>query len=162
ADGRIGMVLHDVKAESGKTVRVRLVDDMRKAPKFVDLQPLANQGLKDSFPGPSEGNDLAGLKTGGGRFPTMWGTGATLDPWFHIGPRVIQLANNKLKGRRPEKVEGIDVGTKVAKLHVLHAAVGEVTDGKVIASYVVRYADKSTVSIPVVYGKDVRDWWYDD
>jgi hypothetical protein len=161
ADGRFDMVVHAVKAESGKTVRVRLVDD-RKAPKFVDLVPQANQGLKDSFPGPSDGNDLAALKTGERRFPTLWGSGSGIDPWFNIGPQVIQLANKKLKGRWPQKVEGLKVSAKFDKLHVLHATAYSVADDTVIARYIVHYEDKSAETIDVVYGKDVRSWWYHD
>jgi hypothetical protein len=35
-----------------------------------------------------------------------------------------------------------------------------VADGTKIAEYQVRYADGSSVAIPVVYGEDVRDWWF--
>src|SRR5207244_128896 len=30
-----------------------------------------------------------------------------------------------------------------------------------IASYIVHYADGQTREIPVLYGKDVADWWFD-
>jgi hypothetical protein len=35
-----------------------------------------------------------------------------------------------------------------------------VDDGTVIAKYVVHYADQSEQTIEVVFGRDVRDWWY--
>jgi hypothetical protein len=34
-------------------------------------------------------------------------------------------------------------------------------DGTEVASLVVRYADGSAERVPIVYGEDVRDWWYD-
>jgi hypothetical protein len=35
-----------------------------------------------------------------------------------------------------------------------------VPDDTQIAEYKVHYEDGSTETIPVVYGKDVRDWWF--
>src|SRR5205823_10340549 len=76
--------------------------------------------------------------------------------------------------KRPDKVEGIKVGGKVcAKIHILHATeygngdgTGDesnpsfIKDGTRIAEYRINYEDGKSESIPVVYGEDVRDWWY--
>jgi len=35
-----------------------------------------------------------------------------------------------------------------------------VPDDTLIGEYKVRYDDKAVETIPVVYGKDVRDWWF--
>ncbi len=158
---------HDRRGETftvkaGKTVQVRVVDEYKKAPTFVDLQPKANQHLKDSFPGRFEDNDLAALKQGKQGFPIHWGGGTPVDPMFNIGPGLILLANKQLKGKLPEMVEGIKVGTKFNRLRVLHATVGSVADGTVIAKYVVRYEDKTTETVEVVYGTHLRDWWHKD
>jgi len=74
--------------------------------------------------------------------------------------------------QKPNKVEGIKVGGKVcAKIHILHATgyghaeedeQGYIKDGTKIAEYHIRYEDGKTETIPVVYGEDVRDWWYTD
>src|SRR5262249_24051127 len=77
---------------------------------------------------------------------------------FNIGEKLILLANNPLKGDLPEKVEGIKVDAKFAKLHVLHATCWWTDENTVVARYVVRYADKSEENIDVVFGMDVRDW----
>jgi beta-galactosidase len=70
----------------------------------------------------------------------------------------------------PQAVEGIPVGFCLDKLHLLHAtefgAFGDeshpffVKDGTHIGDYKIHYADGSTATIPIVYGEDVRDWWY--
>ena len=71
----------------------------------------------------------------------------------------------------PAKVEGIAVGRTAQKLHFLHAngygggpnkegSDWFVKDGTTIGEYTVRYEDKSTVSIPIVYGDHTRDWFY--
>ena len=35
-----------------------------------------------------------------------------------------------------------------------------VEDDTEIGEYKIHYADKSMATVPIVYGKDVRDWWF--
>jgi hypothetical protein len=63
---------------------------------------------------------------------------------------------------KPEKVEGIQVDKKCAKLHFLHATEWAAEDGTVIGEYAVTWEDDTSVTIPMRYGKDILDWWYDD
>jgi hypothetical protein len=134
---------------------------------FVDLKPHANQKLTDSFGSGGDGNDLSELRKGE---RTLAGVN------FKIGESVIQLDSRLLQQRRPTKVEGIRVGKTCAKLHILHSTefgngstVGQpgkegdplfVADGTTIAEYKVNYDDGTSEKIPVVYGQDVRDWWF--
>jgi hypothetical protein len=124
-----------------------------KAATWIDLQPKANQKLKESFSGAVAGNNLAELKPGS---QTLEGLK------FDVGEGLIRLANKSLKDVLPEKVEGIPVGARFATLHILHATAYSAADDTVIARYVVHYEDKSTETIEVVYGQDVRDWWCND
>lgn len=125
----------------------------------IDLQPLANQVLKEDFSEVTNGNNLAGLPGG---------DQVLLGVPFRIGPRMIALGSPS-KPERPTRVEGIDVNMQCAKLHLLQATeFGEgdpgsdhyVPEGTKIGYYVVHYEDKSQETIPVVYGEDVRDWWF--
>ena len=44
-------------------------------------------------------------------------------------------------------------------MQILHAT-GYIRDDEAqIAEYVIHYEDRTTETIPVVYGKDVLDWW---
>jgi hypothetical protein len=113
---------------------------------FLDLQAKANERLT----GPQPGNDLADLPQGKQTFEGIK---------FDIGEKMIHLGCTQVK-EKPQKVEGVKVGQKVGKLHILHATHYAVADDTVIAHYVVNYADKSSEKIEVAYGKDVRDWWY--
>jgi hypothetical protein len=119
---------------------------------YVDLQPRANQKQNETLIS-VPGNTLAGLKQGK---QTLAGLR------FDVGPRLIQLANEELRGKLPGKVEGIQIGAKFARLHVLHGTAYFADDGAVIARYVVHDADNSKETVEVVYGKDVRDWWRHD
>ncbi len=94
-------------------------------------------------------NNLKALKAGKQKLG-----GVTYD----IGEGVLQLGSSEVK-EKPEKIEGIKVGRTVAKLHFLQGAGYSAEDGKVVGKYVVKYADKTTADIEIVYGKHVVDWW---
>src|SRR5262249_17043672 len=83
-----------------------------KSVTYVDLQPKANQKLKEPFHGSTDANDLAELKEGKQSLGGLK---------FNIGKALIQLANENLKDQLPEKIEGIKVDAKFAKMHILQA-----------------------------------------
>ncbi len=118
---------------------------------YVDLQPYATQKLTDNFGAGLEGNHLGSLPKGEQTFEEV--------P-FKIAEGMLQLGSMQLKEPKPDKVEGIKVGRAFAKLYLLHATAYEVVDDAQIAEYRVRYEDGTTATIPVVYGQDVRDWWF--
>jgi hypothetical protein len=76
---------------------------------------------------------------------------------------LIQLAGTqslKIAGvALPEAVKGIKVGRKGAKIHFLHACGFSAPTGKQIGQYVVHYANGETWTAPILYGKNVLDWW---
>lgn len=73
----------------------------------------------------------------------------------------------RLFGTRPpphgtiyrDRVEGISLGRKIDKLHLLHGTGWSGTDGMPVAQMVWHYADGTQRSFPIVYGRHVRDWW---
>jgi hypothetical protein len=130
--------------------------------RHVDLQSKANQKLAEDSEG-LEGNNLKELLPGARILGGVH---------FTIGDGLIQLGSTVIKNM-PDKVEGITVGSSFAKLHILHATCYGggpnqegtayfVKDDTVIGEYRVNFEDKSSEIIPIVYGKDVRDWFYVD
>ena len=77
---------------------------------------------------------------------------------YDVGEGVLQLGSSDVAGK-PAKIEGIKVGRTAAKLHFLQGAGYSAEEGKVVGKYVVRYADKTTADVEIVYGKHVVDWW---
>ena len=77
---------------------------------------------------------------------------------------LVQLGGKASGGERfPTTVTGIKVNQKCQKLHFLHAAAfGKPSDeGKQIGTFVLHFAaNQMRMEIPIVYGKDVRDWHY--
>jgi hypothetical protein len=120
---------------------------------YLDLQPKATQKLKDNLhAADSAGNNLTEVPTGE---QTLEGIK------FKIGEGLIQLGSEMVLDK-PEKVEGIPVNKPFAKLHILHATGFSVAEDIQIGQYTIHYEDKTKETIPIVYGKDVRDWWYFD
>jgi len=62
--------------------------------------------------------------------------------------------------RFPVRADGIRVGYRIRRLHVLHAAKGVAAESEVIGSYVLHYADGTQQELEIVYGLDLRDWWH--
>jgi RNA polymerase sigma factor (sigma-70 family) len=121
---------------------------------FVDLQPTGNQRLADNL-GTIDGNNLAAVPRGR---VALAGTP------FKIGARL-----NRVRGARspepPAAVCGIAIDARFDRLHILQStmfgnAFG-LDDGTEIGTYTVHYADKTEARIPIIYGRDVRDWWRD-
>ncbi|NOZ40815.1 MAG: hypothetical protein GXP24_11400, partial [Planctomycetes bacterium] len=127
-----------------------------------DLQPKANQRLKDDFlPGHYPGDNLSEMTQG----VNLLGGGT-----FLIGDSLIEVAG-KFLPNHPQRVEGIEIGRYAKSIRILHGArwgafggqgdgLGHwVADGTPIGYYEINYADAETVAVPIVYGVDVRDWW---
>jgi hypothetical protein len=125
---------------------------------YVDLLPKANKKLTDQL-GNITGTNLSILPTGE---QTLEGVK------FKIADGFIRLGSSWVATQtKPERVDGIQVGKAFAKLRLLHSTLaggprgGQVADDTEIAKYIVHYEGGETETIPVVYGKDVRDfWWY--
>jgi hypothetical protein len=135
---------------------LRKADEGLDRPYFISLLPKANLKLTDSLGSGREGNNLADLPKGEQLFAKK--------P-FKIENGLIHLSGELTKDK-PAKVEGIKVERRLKKLHVLHAACWGGSDdpddknaGMLIGQYRVHYADKSTATIRIEYGKDVRDWF---
>ena len=127
------------------------------APKqLLDLSQFFNARLNETWHGPNTntGNDLASLPVGVQQLGEV----------SYDLRGVIQLGSKSPTAARfPTNVTGIKVNQKCQKLHFLHAAgFGKASDeGKQVGAYVVRFtANQMRLEIPIVYGKDVRDWHY--
>jgi hypothetical protein len=114
-------------------------------PKFVyvDIQPQANGKLTDG-----ENNSLAVLSKGE---QTLAGVK------FRIDNGLIILPTNPRND--PGRAEGIKVGTTCRMLYFLHACHYTSRPDDIIGYYTVTYQDKSQETVPLVYGKDIANWW---
>ncbi|MBN1412549.1 MAG: hypothetical protein JW969_17000 [Spirochaetales bacterium] len=59
----------------------------------------------------------------------------------------------------PEAVKGIAVNRKGRRLHFLQACFWNANEGDKLGEYVIHYADGQTRSAPILYQKNVVDWW---
>jgi hypothetical protein len=131
-----------------------LADDKKAEPKwiFIDLQAKANHKLADDYRPASPGNTLKELKTG---------EQTLADVKFNIGEKYLQLGSTMLP-EGPEKIEGITVDRTFHKLHILHATGWDADEDTIIGEYVITFADDTSTTIPIRYGKDLLNWWSDE
>jgi hypothetical protein len=59
----------------------------------------------------------------------------------------------------PEAVTGIRVNRKGRRLHFLQACGWSADEGAQLGEYVIHYADGQTRSAPILYQRNVLDWW---
>ncbi len=127
---------------------------------FVDLSKKFTQNLDDKFGDDDrKGNFL--------KLTREQKLGGVL---FKVEDGAIQLGSQALKSK-PPKVEGIQIDRHCTRLFILHATgygggpnkpgmPWFVKDGTEIGEYRIRFEDRSVVKTPIIYGKDVRDWWF--
>jgi hypothetical protein len=76
---------------------------------------------------------------------------------------LVQLAANKTLEVTgvvfPEAVKGIAVNRKGRRLHFLQACFWSTDEGAKLGEYVIHYADGQTRTAPILYGKNILDWW---
>ncbi len=76
---------------------------------------------------------------------------------------LIQLAGKTAEKETgihfPKSITGIKIGAKVRKLHFLQGACWTADLDTKIGEYVLHYADGKTAIVPIVYGRNVVDWW---
>jgi len=160
--GELTRVLDDLlagkkaSAESSPPPRPSVAIPPRPAdatPEMVDLTDYYHAALKETWHPGGEGNDLTDLPAGvqelqGVRFDVRG---------------VVQLNGGgmiDMNGKPyPRRVQGIKIGRTCARFHFLHSAGWSVDDGTVVGRYIIRYADGSSQTMPIIYGEDLRDWW---
>ena len=143
-------------AAVGATAAV--AEDKRFIP--IDIQPQGNGILTESWGSGRVGSTLANLPKGEQEFDKTK---------FHVGEKLIQLGSTRdVFSKKPDKVEGIKVDQKLDKLHILHAVQNGgydpwfVYDNTLVGEYRVNFEDHSAIIIPIVYGVDVRDWFFSE
>ena len=148
--GRDAEALSDLSMARGIPPR-----DPQTPAELIDLSAFYNAGLKEHWNDRTDNdNDLSELPSG----LQMFG-GVKFDV-----RGIVQLAGlgiNKIEPGYPESVNGIAVDRQCSCLHFLQATGWWMKGGTQVGSYIVHYSDGQHCEIPIVYGKDVRDWQAD-
>ena len=114
---------------------------------FVDLDPRGTEYLVE---GPEDRHDLSRLRAA----CSGWATS-----FFRVGDRMIRVGRGEAPCPFPRAVKEIPIRARGRVLRFLHATTGGQAHGALVGSYVVRYADGSTRTIPLAYGRDIDDWF---
>jgi hypothetical protein len=71
---------------------------------------------------------------------------------------LIALFGKHVPFAYPDRVEGIPIGQRARRLHLLHGCGWSPPRGTLVGRYVLRYADGETRELPIVFGDDVHNW----
>ena len=116
----------------------------------LDLQSQATWKLSERHtPTTSADNNLATLPRGERDFAGVK---------FNVGASALRLGSKRLPAE-PQRIRNVPVDSSAAKLYFLHATGFGADENAAIGEYVIHYADGAELSIPILYGRDVRDWW---
>jgi RNA polymerase sigma factor (sigma-70 family) len=121
--------------------------DLKARLTFVNLDSRGNEFVVDG-PG-GGGNDLARLPRG---------VHLRNDTFFRVGEKIIHLPGQHAPGP-PDAVNAIPVGARANKVHIMHAVQFGDPAGTEVGAYVVHYVDGTSERIPIVYGRDVANWF---
>jgi hypothetical protein len=127
----------------------------------IDLTPYANRGLKDDKAAGIIGwsnqgeNDMRSLPTGRQSFAGV--------PFAIAAPKsAVVLYSISATGNKelPKEVKGIKVNARADSLFFLHGSAYFTGTGTCFV-YRVHYSDGSSLDVPMIYGRQVYDWWDD-
>jgi hypothetical protein len=122
------------------------------SPDLVDLGPYFNASLDDNW-FDHAGHNFQEVPKG---VQVLDGTPFELRGLIQLaGTQSLKIAGVAL----PEAVNGIKVGRRGARIHFLHACGFSSPTGKEIGKYVIHYANGEVRTVPILYGKNVLDWW---
>ena len=112
---------------------------------FIDLGSVANVALDEATS--ESGSNLSDLEPGIEYFGEV--------P-FKIGQKYVLLSGIKVRDL-PDQVGRIHVNAYAERLHFFHGVMGGTREGETVIEYVVHYDDGRRETVPVLYGKDIRD-----
>jgi hypothetical protein len=121
---------------------------------MVDLSKYYNAALNETWhKGGMSNNTLKDLPRG---IQTFHGTSFDIRGIVQLSG---QQAERELSVQFPEEVANITVQQKGQNVHFLHGCGWQSPEGTSIGAFVIHYRNGEILSIPIVYGADVQDWW---
>ncbi|HWX22821.1 MAG TPA: WD40 repeat domain-containing serine/threonine-protein kinase [Candidatus Binatia bacterium] len=147
-----GPVSLEVESDSASQADLSAIParDTNAAPNLIDLSAHYNFGLTKTWHSGNLNNSLINLPSG---VQTLAGTA------FDLRGLIQLRGESTAESVFLEQAAGIRVDRQCRELHFLHATQRSVSEGIKIGHYVVHYADGSEVSLPIIYGQNIRDWW---
>ena len=119
---------------------------------LVDLTPYYTAALDDDWLG----------KTGANLAPLPTGVQVFADVAFDVRGLIQLSGKSALKEAKlslPQSVSGIRVNRRGRRLHFLHGAAWSAPEGAEIGEYVLHFAGGRTLRLPLIYQRNIRDWW---
>ena len=132
----------------------------------LDISQAANMGLADEVAEDRKGgwtdqglDDMRNFPTGDWVLADVWFR--ILDPSKNQGKAIVVLKGSPASKRTyfPKQVR-VPVGKKLRGLCFCHSSAWTPKKKTLVMEYVVNYADRTSVRVPVFAGTDIADWWH--
>ena len=140
-------LVSQTKHQTAATEDEPILPELRSRVTFVDLAAFGNDFIVDGPVG--GGNDLNRLPRGVHKMG---------DAYFRISEMMIHI-QSKTRPELSRAVKGIKVAALGNRIHILHATQWVVDSGTMVGAYLVHYTDGSNERIPIVYGRNLVNWW---
>ena len=122
-------------------------------PKAFDFSSFNNAPLVLPWHSGPTGNHLAELPRG---VQTLGGSAFDVRGLVQV---VLGKTSLNLQERYPSRVKGIPIGRNLNRLQILHSIQGARQPvGTRVGHYLVHFANGRREEIPILYGRDARDW----
>jgi len=136
---------------AGLSQRIPARDQMASSEQ-IDLTSHYNLALQDSLDQKGDRNNLASLPSG---LQVLGRLRFDIRGLIHLNGLEAKQAGLIY----PERVSGIGIGHKCVHLHFLHATDWGAEKGTVVGRYILHYADGQSRELPIVFGRDLADWF---
>ena len=124
----------------------------KAGPELVDLSKYYNASLDDDFHH-HPGHDFQDVPKG---IQVLGGVSFDVRGLIHLaGSKSLYMTGVVY----PEAVKGIKVGRTGQRIHFLQACGWQAEDGAKLGEYVIHYADGQTKNVPMLYQRNITDWW---
>jgi hypothetical protein len=133
----------------------------------LDLRKVCNRAFRDDQANDGKGgwtdqgeNDLRGMSTGKQTYHQV--VFEIIDQEKNDNKSCLVLHSEKHAPACIKATEEIPVNCKAKALFFLHTAAwysSRTHTGKALIKYIVTYEDGSSVSVPALGGKNIKDWW---
>ena len=119
----------------------------------VNLSKFYNLSLRQSLGQRPDRNNFASLPCG---LQTFGGITYDLRGLIHLRGQRMEAEGIHY----PNSAEGIPLNRKCRLLHFLQATSWDAGSNEEVGTYILHYADGQTAKLPIVFGKDIGNWWF--
>jgi hypothetical protein len=124
--------------------------DPRATGRQIDLSRHYNAALNKTWFGGERENSLATLPVGLKTFAKVT---------FDVRGLIQLSGKDRPDSVYPAQVRNLPIGLACRQVHFLHGTQNTAAEGQAIGRYVIHFSNGVELTVPILYGHTLRDWW---